>query len=411
MKIFLSTGEPSGDLHAANLIAAIRDQEPKAEFVGFGGPRMHAEGAQLLYPLVDLAVMWIVRVLLNLHVFVKLVLQADRYFRDERPDVVVLIDYPGFNFWIARMAKRRGIPTVFFVPPQIWAWRSGRVKKVRRDLDLVLCSMEFEEGWYHERNVPQAEFIGHPYFDEISERRLDEQFIADFDKGTRPVVALLPGSRTQEVERNYPLMVATAARVAAKIPEARFVVAALHEKHRSLCAELNKQLDQKVTSQIELYAGKTPELIKLGDVSCAVSGSVGLELMAEALPTVVVYRAGALHLWLAHRLANVPYMGIVNLLAGREIMPEFATSEDRSSIAEQLVQWLNDSSSRVTVSEELATLRDRVATPGATARAATRILKLIESGDRFRNRLLRVDEPRKALIGRNRERGRTSQEV
>jgi lipid-A-disaccharide synthase len=125
MHIFLSAGEPSGDLHAANLIRSLRERRPDARFVGYGGPEMAAAGADVLFPLVDLAVMWFLRVLLNLHKFVGLVGRADRYFRDERPDAVVLIDYPGLHWWIARKAKKRGIPVFYYVPPQIWAWAAG----------------------------------------------------------------------------------------------------------------------------------------------------------------------------------------------------------------------------------------------------------------------------------------------
>ena len=177
MRIFLSAGEPSGDLHAANLIQSLRKRWPDAEFVGYGGPRMAQAGAEVLFPLVEMAVMWFLRVLLNLPKFMALVDQADRYFRDERPDAVVLIDYPGLHWWIARKAKERGIPVFYYVPPQIWAWAGWRVKKVKKYVDHVLCSLPFEPAWYHERGVIQAKYVGHPYFDELAERVLDETFL------------------------------------------------------------------------------------------------------------------------------------------------------------------------------------------------------------------------------------------
>ncbi|MBV8677090.1 MAG: lipid-A-disaccharide synthase, partial [Planctomycetaceae bacterium] len=179
MRLFISTGEPSGDLHAANLIHSLRKCLPDAEFVGFGGPRMAAAGADLLYPLVELAVMWFVRVLLNLPTFIRLLFQANRYFRDQRPDAVILIDYPGFNWCVARRAKRHGIPVFYYVPPQIWAWAGWRVEKVRKYVDQVLCALPFEPAWYHARGVPGATHVGHPYFDELAERELDEAFLAE----------------------------------------------------------------------------------------------------------------------------------------------------------------------------------------------------------------------------------------
>ena len=139
---------------------------------------MAEAGATLLYPLVDLAVMWFLNVLLNIITFIRLVFRADRYFRDERPDAVVLIDYPGLHWWIARRAKARGIPVFYYVPPQLWAWAGWRVKKVRKFVDHVLCSLPFEPAWYQERGVSQAVYVGHPYFDELAERELDEEFLA-----------------------------------------------------------------------------------------------------------------------------------------------------------------------------------------------------------------------------------------
>src|SRR3954468_877609 len=177
MRIFLSAGEPSGDLHAANLVHALRRRRPDATFAGFGGPKMAGAGVTVVFPLVDLAVMWFLRVLLNIHKFVGVLIQADRYFRDVRPDAVVLIDYPGLHWWIARRAKARGIPVFYYVPPQLWAWAGWRVEKVRKFVDHVLCSLPFEPAWYHARGVPGAVYVGHPYFDELSDRPLDAAFL------------------------------------------------------------------------------------------------------------------------------------------------------------------------------------------------------------------------------------------
>ena len=156
MRIFISAGEPSGDLHGANLIQALRAREPGAEFVGYGGPKMREAGAVLLYPLVNLAVMWFLNVFLNIITFVRLIIRADRYFRDQKPDAVILIDYPGLHWWIARRARARGVPVFYYVPPQLWAWAGWRVEKIRRFVDLVLCSLPFEPAWYRARGVSQV---------------------------------------------------------------------------------------------------------------------------------------------------------------------------------------------------------------------------------------------------------------
>ncbi len=377
MRIFLSAGEPSGDLHAANLIRSLRRRRPGAEFVGYGGDQMEGAGAVLLFRLVDLAVMWFLRVLLNLPKFIGLVGRADRYFRDERPDAVVLIDYPGLHWWIAKRAKERGIPVFYFVPPQIWAWAGWRVKKVRKYVDHVLCSLPFEPAWYHARGVPRARYVGHPYFDELAERTLDEGFLAEQRAKAGRVVAILPGSRTQEVTRNLPIMLRAAAKLAANRPDARFVVACLHERHRTLAGKILE--GEGVKLPIEIHAARTAELIRLAEVAWAVSGSVGLELMCEALPTVVLYKLNRFDLVVARQFIKAKYISLVNLLADAEVMPEYLTTLDVSGdLAAWARMWLDDPRQRAESSDRLAALRERVAVPGASDRAAEQILAALE---------------------------------
>ncbi len=377
MRIFISAGEPSGDLHAANLIHSLRKRWPDAEFVGYGGPRMEEAGATVLFPLVDMAVMWFLRVLLNLPKFFALVDRADDYFRDEKPDGVVVIDYPGFNWWIARKAKERGIPVFYYVPPQIWAWAGWRVKKVRKYVDHVLCSLPFEPAWYHERGVMQAQHVGHPYFDELAERVLDQSFLADQRRKPGPVVALLPGSRTQEVTRNLPVMFRAAAKLLAAHPtlHPRFVVTCLHDRHKALAEGLLAQSGLHAKLPIEIHSARTAELIRLADVAWAVSGSVGLELMMEALPTVVLYKVNRIDLLIARPFIKAKYISLVNLLADAEVMPEYLTDRDASGdLAAWAGRWLAEPSERARAAAALAELRSRVAVPGASDRAAEAIV-------------------------------------
>ena len=378
MKIFLSAGEPSGDLHAANLVRAIREIRPDAEIVGFGGDHLEAAGVKPLFRLTDLAVMWFGRVLLNLHKFIEQANRADRYFRDEKPDVLVLIDFPGFHWALAKRAAARGIPVVYYVPPQLWAWAGWRVEKVRKWVDRVLCSLPFEPKWYHDRGIEQAEFIGHPYFDELAERELDQEFVTQQNALQGRVVALLPGSRTQEVKRNFPLMLKAASKIAADSPDIRFVVSCLHEKHQRLADDLMRETGIRFDN-LAMHAGKTAELIRVAHAAIAVSGSVGLELMVEALPTVVVYKVRRLDLVVARRFIRTRFISLVNLLADEGVMPEFLTDQDVSGeMAGCVSRWLQNPAERERASRKLADLRDRVAVPGASSRAAGRIVELIE---------------------------------
>jgi lipid-A-disaccharide synthase len=358
MRIFLSAGEPSGDLHGSNLTAALRRVHPGVECVGFGGAHMAAAGCRLVYPLCDLAVMGFARVFTNLAAFVRLLNQADDCFRTQRPDAVVLIDYPGFHWWLARRAKAHGIPVFYFVPPQLWAWAGWRVKKMRRHIDHVLCSLHFEEPWYRERGV-EAHYLGHPYFDELSQQQLNAAFVEGQHERPGTVVGLLPGSRNQEVELNLATLLGAAACVHAARPDTRFLVACYKEAHR-----------------------KQVEIIYLSKVTMAVSGSVGLELLYRGKPSVVVYRANRPMLWLTACLRTCRYISLVNLLADRELFPEFLTHRDESeAVAKRVLHWLNDEEAYRQVCGELAALKGRVAEPGACARAAEYIMKALSRGE------------------------------
>jgi lipid-A-disaccharide synthase len=383
MQFFISAGEPSGDLHAANLIRSLRKFYPDAEFTGFGGTHMREAGARLLYPLVDLAVMWFLHVFLNLFTFVRLIFLADRHFRDTRPDAVVLVDYPGLHWWIARRAKARGIPVIYFVPPQIWAWAGWRIKKVKKYVDLVLCSLPFEPEWYHARGFRNAIYVGHPYFDELKDRPLDANFLADQRTRSGELVSILPGSRTQEVVRNLPEMIQAANKMAFQRPGVRFAVACLHERHKQLAESIVAAVIQKdgrsPELEIEIHAGRTPELIRLARVAWAVSGSVGLELMVEALPSVVLYKIRRFDLWIASFFIKARYISLVNLLADTELFPEYLTWRDVSDeLVRWTLSWLDDPRARQEAREALATLRHHVARPGAADRAAEDIVSWLE---------------------------------
>jgi lipid-A-disaccharide synthase len=378
MRIFISTGEPSGDLHAANLVHALRAIRPDAEFVGFGGPKFEAAGATLLFPLVNHAVMWFLAVFQQIRTFIGVVNMADAYFRDHRPDVVVLIDYPGLHWWIARRAKERGVPVVYYVPPQLWAWASWRVEKVRRFFDRVLCSLPFEPDWYRQRGVTTAEFVGHPYFDELAERTLDADFLLAHKAKGGPVLAILPGSRDKEVERNGPMLLKAVARVRAQRPDVRFLVAAHKPEQARRMADLRDAagLDR---SAVEIVIDRTAEVIQMAEAAWAVSGSVCLELMNEAVPTSIVYRVQRFDLLVARRFIVSKYITLVNLLADAELMPEHLTERDvDAEIAAWALRMLGDPQARAEASAALADLRERVARPGASARAAARIIDLIE---------------------------------
>jgi lipid-A-disaccharide synthase len=369
MRVFVCAGEPSGDLHGGNLVRTLRELQPDVECVGYGGDHMAAAGCQLLYPLCQLAVMGVYRVLANAPRFLDLLSRADRYFCKHRPDAIVLIDYPGFNWWMARRAHFRGIPVYYFVPPQIWAWGEWRVANVQRWIDHVLCTLPFEEAWYKERGV-SATFVGHPYFDALDRQQLDAGFLASHSEPAT-TIGLLPGSRTQEVERNLPTLLGAAERVHAARPEVRFLVACFREAHRNIVTAALRSRNLP----IEACVGRTAEVIHLSNCCVAVSGSVGLELLHAGKPTIVVYRIGRVLQGLARRYLRIPYISLVNLLAGRELFPEFlTTSHPSAAVGDQLLAWLDQPVALRALVDELGALRNQVGVSGACANAAQIIL-------------------------------------
>jgi len=387
LTIFFSVGEPSGDLHGANLIRQLQSRCENFQAVGYGGPEMAKAGCRLHADLTALAVMWFARVVLNLHKFWRLFRQADRFFRQQRPDAVVLIDYPGFNWWIARCAKAHGIPVFYYTPPQIWSWASWRVKKMRRFVDHILCSLPFEEEWFRQRGC-NATFVGHPFFDEVTRHQYDEPFIEQHRNGL--LVAILPGSRTQEVTHNLKWFLKAAALISAEVPDVRFAIAAFRPHQ----AEFARREVAAAGLPIETCLGKTPELIRVADCCMSVSGSVSLELLYHTTPTVILYWISRPAYFVQRFFRKVKYITLVNLLSTGELypedlapfdpsqedaekvlFPEYLTCEDKSpQIAAHVVEWLTDPGKRESRVAELADLKAQVAAGGASGRAAEYIL-------------------------------------
>jgi lipid-A-disaccharide synthase len=379
MTIFFSAGEPSGDLHAANLIRELQRQRPGIRCTGYGGPQMRAAGCTLHADLTALAVMWLLRALLNLHKFVRLLNRADRYFARERPDAVVLVDYPGFNWWIARRAKRHGIPVFYYAPPQIWAWAGWRVKKMRRFVDHVLASLPFEESWFRERGC-RATFVGHPYFDEVRRQELDVDFVAEIQSRPGPLVTILPGSRTQEVTSNLRWFLMAAQSIRQRVPQARFAIAAFRPHQ----AEYARRLVVQAGLPIEVFVGRTPELIEAAVCCMACSGSVSLELLYHKKPTVILYWITRFAYWVQGFFRKARFITLVNLLAGRELFPEYLTWEDKSEqIAAHVVRWLVDDNRREELVAELAKLKARVARGGASRVGAEYVLAQLDARRRL----------------------------
>lgn len=377
MRFFVSAGEPSGDQHAAHLLRELQLRDPDFSCSGFGGPEMRNQGCELLDELTRNAVMGVIRVIPLLAYFRRLVRQAEAHFRESRPDVVVLVDFPGFNWWIARAAHRLGIPVCYYLPPQLWAWAPWRIRRVHKWVDHVICALPFEYDWYRRQGVC-ATWVGHPFFDEVTERPLDAATLSHLQsvgKG-RPLFALLPGSRNQEVERNWPVMLQAAARVQQLRPEIRWLVGCYREEHRQRCLELQ----QNSGLQLDLHyeTGRTSEVIEAADACLMVSGSVSLELLARRTPGVVLYRTGRVMNLIGRIALNVRFITLTNLMADDEVMPEILSSgdprRDIDRIAELLTEWAENPQALADRRQLLEDLAGSVAITGATVRTAELLL-------------------------------------
>jgi len=397
MRVFLSAGEPSGDHHAALLVRALRARRPDVECVGLGGPCMAAEGCTLVADLTQLAVMWFLRVILNIHRFVDLARRAERSFLDARPDVCVLVDFPGFHWWLAWRAKRHGIPVVFYCPPQIWAWASWRIKKMRRLVDHVLSPLPFEHEWFTAQGMPST-LVGHPFFDEL------EPAGPRHGRGNSPLVLLLPGSRGQEIEANLASILRAAALVRERVPDARFAIGALHDRHAARVSETLAALRGSLGGlEVMVEAGRTRALIAEATCAIAVSGSVSLELLASRVPTVIVYRVSGLAYVVQSWCRRARFITLVNLLACRDpvraargawrppsdvepadpeaVYPEFLAVQDPARrAAAHVVEWLTDSTAIEQTRARIEAVAARVAHGGSAARAAEAVLA-IAAGD------------------------------
>jgi lipid-A-disaccharide synthase len=366
MKFFLSAGEPSGDVHAASLIEKIKELAPDTEFVGFGGPKMQQAGCVLVADLTQFAIMWVWQVLKQYFQVRKFIAEAKIIFLAEKIDAVILIDYPGFNWHIAKAAKEQGIPVIYFMPPQIWAWARWRIKKMRQCVDLILCPLFFEWQWFKQRGC-EAVFIGHPFFEEIRKKQSDPGFLEKFypEFGHTPILTLLAGSRKQEIAANLDDLLSTVQKVRQELPDIQPVFAAFNDEH---AAKIQQRLIER-NMTVPVFANRTTELIRAADCCLAVSGSVSLELLACNKPAVIYYRVGRLPMLIQRFFRRTRYITLVNLLGAGKLrgqnifyedsmmmipkepnapdrskmfFPEFLTSADRSQdAAAWLIRWLS----------------------------------------------------------------------
>ena len=380
--LFFSVGEPSGDQHAARLISALQSRGSERSggawhIRGFGGPAMQSAGCELDLQLTDHAVVGIVEVLPKIRQFIGFADQAEAAFRAGEVDGVVLVDFPGFNWHIAKRAKKYGIPVFYYCPPQLWAWGSWRLRKMQRYVDHVISVLPFESDYFSKAGLDTA-YVGHPFFDATAEQELDASvmnLLTQRKSASETLVAVLPGSRNHEVHENFPLMLETIRRLhrgSNKLPTTRFAIAAYRDAHCLWCRDQLRPEDRDLP--LEFFVGKTSEIIESADCGMMVSGSVSLEMMARNTPAAVIYRVGRITHAIAKRLVRIDSMTLPNLMCPQKVFPELVSVGDKKPAMDflegTLRSLIGDTYYRRDLASKLAGLASRYARPGASEAAA-----------------------------------------
>jgi lipid-A-disaccharide synthase len=371
MRVLLSCGETSGDLYAGELVRELHLRQPGIEVFGLGGDRLAAQGADLLAHVRDLAVVGLLEVVSHLRslrrVFDRVLSEVDR----QQPDVAVLVDYPDFNLRLARHLRRRGVRVVYYVSPQVWAWRRGRLDTIRKTVDHMMVIFPFEEALYREAGVPVT-FVGHPLVDLVHPPADKRGFVQGLGlDAERPIVALLPGSRPKEIAHNLPPLAGAVEMLAGERPELQFLLALAPSLSFRAIADALGSLP------VHIVANQAQGVLACGTVSVVASGTATVEAALLGAPMVVVYRLAPLTYLLGRRLVKVPHFAMANLIAGERVVPEVIQRElTPERVAAEVRALLDAPARREVMRARLAEVRRKLGEPGASGRAAAVVLSV-----------------------------------
>jgi len=374
MLIYLSAGELSGDHLGASVATALKALEPEIQLQGYGGPEMEQAGVHILYPLPSLAIMGFVRVIKHIPTLRKLLRKTERYLAETRPDAVVLIDYPGWHFVVARAARRLGIPVVQFVAPQVWAWAPWRIRKIQRRIDRLLVVLPFEEVYFRDRGV-EARYVGHPLIERLARAEAD---LPPPTPDSPPMVGILPGSRIQEWRRLLPVFTEVFESLRKDRPHLTARVACASKDFRSDM----EALVQRCASCARVEVDATHRIQRDATLVLTSSGTSTLECTYFRTPMVVAYPVGVLAGLGARIMVTAPYITLANLLAGRDVVPEFLfTGRIAPRIAVAAAEILDNPARRAAIVDGLDHVRSSLVGTDPSVSAAKEILDLVASPD------------------------------
>lgn len=357
MKLYIIAGEASGDLHGSNLIKEIKQLDPSTDIRCWGGELMQAEGGKLVKHYKDLAFMGFVEVLLNIRTILRNIDFCKKDILEYKPDTLVLIDYPGFNLRIAEWAKEQGIRVVYYISPQIWAWKQGRVHKIKKVVDEMCVVLPFEQDFYKKFDYP-VHFVGHPLLDEIEKKQ--------FHQEREKLIVLLPGSRKQEIKRMLPIML----EASKHFPEYKYVIAGAPGQEASFYHQF------MTNSNIELVFGKTYELLNKASIGLITSGTATLEAGLFKLPQIVCYKGSAISIAIARMIIKIKYISLVNLILDRPAVLELIQSDlNQDRLQKEMSELLFSPERKEKMKSDYDQLHTALGGKGASKRTAMIVLK------------------------------------
>lgn len=373
-KIMLVAGEVSGDLHGAHLVEAIQEIEPEIQFFGVGGEGLEKRGMKLLHHVHSLSVVGISEAFRKLRTALKILRELKKAMEQEKPDLIVLIDYPEFNLRLARIARKKGIPVLYYISPQIWAWRPGRVRSIAKLVRKMVVLFPFEVPLYQAAGV-DVEWVGHPLLDIVRPSLPKEEAIEQFGLDpAQKTIALLPGSRIEEVARLLPPLLDSTILLRKKMPELQFIIPLAP----GISGTNLHPILRDGPVPIRVVNGFGYDVMALSDLIITASGTATLEAAILGKPMVIVYKVSSLTYWVARALIRVKHIGLVNLVAGKEIARELIQEEvNPERIAEEALRLLKDPVLYEKTIESMAGVRQGLGEPGAASRAARIVLSLL----------------------------------
>ncbi|HKS09846.1 MAG TPA: lipid-A-disaccharide synthase [Pyrinomonadaceae bacterium] len=373
-KLMIVAGEPSGDAHAAALVNALRKRDKHLEFFGATGPRMRAASVETVVDSDELAIMGILEVTFVFSRFLSAFRRLKKAALERSPDAVVLVDWPEFNLRLASALHRRGLKVIYYISPQLWAWRPRRINRIKRDVDLLLSILPFEAEWFRTRGVDHVEYVGHPLAGEVKARFDREEFCRQHDLNpAQPIVSFLPGSRRKELQRILPPMLESITKLTSVRPQVQCVIVVAPSRTIEETREILTRQNGKPA--IKLIHQQTHEALAASDAAAIASGTATLEAALLETPMVVVYKESATNWHTLGRLINVSHYGLVNLVAGKELARELMQNDlTAENLSGELLKLLDPAVNK-TARTQLAEVAHKLGETGASDRAAELILQ------------------------------------